>query len=228
MVYDGTRGGWSQPPKTARRADIGAFGVRVNDIRALRRELRRRRRLLSSQQRKLNNRLILRRLRAHPMFRSAKRIAIYLDRDGEVATDAIRTWIWGTRRLCFLPVLKHWPIGTLAFAQFTPASRCRANRFGIPEPTGGPRHALGSRQLDLILVPLVGFDASCNRIGMGGGYYDRTLKQLNRPRRWRRPRLLGLAHECQRVEVIEPSPWDVRLDGVVTEREVYRPRQAGV
>jgi 5-formyltetrahydrofolate cyclo-ligase len=76
--------------------------------------------------------------------------------------------------------------------------------------------------LDLMLVPLVGFDGACNRIGMGGGFYDRTLAYLRRRRHWRRPRLIGIAHECQRVDRIDPRPWDIPLDAVVTEQGVYR------
>ena len=68
---------------------------------------------------------------------------------------------------------------------------------------------------------LVGFDARCNRLGMGGGYYDRTLAYLRHRVHWRRPLLVGVAHECQRVERLEANPWDVPLDLVVTERRIY-------
>jgi 5-formyltetrahydrofolate cyclo-ligase len=82
-------------------------------------------------------------------------------------------------------------------------------------------------RLDLLLVPLVGFDADCNRLGMGGGFYDRTLAYLTRRTHWRRPRLVGIAHECQRVERLETGPWDVPLDAVATERRLYwRPGSA--
>jgi 5-formyltetrahydrofolate cyclo-ligase len=97
----------------------------------------------------------------------------------------------------------------------------RANRFGIPEPTSKGRHIRPARHLDVLLVPLVGFDSTGNRIGMGGGYYDRTLAFLNRRRQWRRPRLIGIAHECQRVAAIEPRAWDVPLQAVATERRLY-------
>ncbi len=109
----------------------------------------------------------------------------------------------------------------LRFVRWTTSETMHPNRFGIPEPTRRGRHIRPARHLDLILVPLVGFDSACNRIGMGGGYYDRTLAYLKARRFWRRPRLIGVAHECQRIETIETRPWDVPLDAVVTERRVY-------
>ena len=98
----------------------------------------------------------------------------------------------------------------------------RPNRFGIPEPSRRNRRLRLAWTLDLLLVPLVGFDTECHRLGMGGGYYDRTLSYLSHRDHWRRPRLIGLAHECQRVAALPVRPWDIPLDFVVTERQVYR------
>ncbi len=78
-----------------------------------------------------------------------------------------------------------------------------------------------SWHLDLLLLPLVGFDADGHRLGMGGGFYDRTLAALRPPRCGQRPRLVGIAHDCQRLIQIVPRPWDIPLDAVVTECRVY-------
>jgi 5-formyltetrahydrofolate cyclo-ligase len=67
----------------------------------------------------------------------------------------------------------------------------------------------------------VGFDVECNRLGMGGGFYDRTLSYLRQRTHWRRPRLIGIAHACQRLDRIDPRPWDIPLDGVATEERIY-------
>jgi 5-formyltetrahydrofolate cyclo-ligase len=67
----------------------------------------------------------------------------------------------------------------------------------------------------------VGFDGECNRLGMGGGFYDRTLAYLRQRTHWRRPRLIGIAHACQRLDRIDPRPWDIPLDGVATEERIY-------
>jgi len=98
------------------------------------------------------------------------------------------------------------------------------NRFGIPEPPLKHRHIRMPWGLELILLPLVAFDSDCNRLGMGGGFYDRTLAYLRHRCCWRRPRLIGVAHECQRVEGLPVNEWDVALDAVITERRVYRRR----
>ncbi len=99
------------------------------------------------------------------------------------------------------------------------------NRFGIPEPDTRHGAHRARRQatwtLDVILLPLVGFDDDGQRIGMGGGFYDRTLAFTQRP--GPRPRLIGLAHDCQRVTRLPVAPWDVPLDAIVSDRRILRP-----
>jgi len=122
----------------------------------------------------------------------------------------------------YLPVLRRHLPGRLWFVRHCLGMPLRPNRFGIPEPASRNRHILPVHGLDLMLVPLLGFDQHCHRIGMGAGFYDRSLAFLRSRRFWRRPQLVGLAHECQRVAAIEPEPWDVALDAVITEAAVYR------
>ena len=101
--------------------------------------------------------------------------------------------------------------------------RLRGNMFGIPEPLHGSRGRLPVRHLDTILVPLVGFDAQGHRLGMGAGFYDRALRpRLDRTQPFRRPRLIGVAYSIQQVDRLDPAPWDVALDLVVTERGILR------
>lgn len=132
---------------------------------------------------------------------------------GDWRPDAAREW--------FLPVLRRHAAGRLWFVRWRPPDRLRPNRFGILEPSARRGAIRPAWHLDLVLLPLVGFDDRCNRLGMGGGYYDRSLAWLRQRQHWRRPRLIGLAHECQRLEHIEPRRWDVPLDAVVTEARVY-------
>lgn len=128
-------------------------------------------------------------------------------------------------KACYLPILNPIRIppfrNTLWFARFRPNDRLRPNRLGIQEPTSPLRLRTRARRLDLILVPLVGFDADCHRIGMGGGFYDRTLGPTRKRSRRHHPRLIGIAHECQRLAAIAPNPWDVQLDAVVSESGIY-------
>jgi 5-formyltetrahydrofolate cyclo-ligase len=106
----------------------------------------------------------------------------------------------------------------MRFAAYQPGMRMALNRFSIAEPALPRAELLAAECLDLIIMPLVGFDAGGNRLGMGGGFYDRTLAFLQHRGRWRRPLLFGLAYEFQRVDGLQPRCWDVPLDGVITDR----------
>lgn len=108
----------------------------------------------------------------------------------------------------------------MVFVRVWPGSRLVVNRWGIAEPKPALRHSISPRALDLVLMPLVGFDEAGHRIGMGKGFYDRTFAFRRNTRR--RPALVGLAHECQKVAGgITPSAWDVALDALATSRR-YR------
>jgi 5-formyltetrahydrofolate cyclo-ligase len=106
----------------------------------------------------------------------------------------------------------------MRFVRFRTDSVMRVNRYGIAEPEPRAAEALAVRRLDLVLLPLVAFDELGWRLGSGAGFYDRSLHHLREGRRWRRPKLIGVAYECQRVERLQPDRWDVPLDGIVTER----------
>lgn len=189
---------------------------------SIRRALRQARRSLSARDQTLHARALTRLLGKDPAFRKARRLAAYWPADGELDPRPLLALASRRGRSTFLPVLRRASRGRLWFVRYRPGEPLDAKRFGfrIPEPRrrghiGPPWH------LDLILMPLVGFDLDCNRLGMGGGFYDRTLAYLRHRSHWRRPRLIGIAHECQRLERIEPRPWDIPLDAVATERRVY-------
>ncbi len=93
------------------------------------------------------------------------------------------------------------------------------NRFGIPEPCFDPRMCIGPRFLGVVFMPLLGFDQQGNRLGMGGGFYDRALEFKHRAN-GTRPLLIGAAFDCQRVEALAINAWDVAMDAVVTESGV--------
>lgn len=189
-------------------------------LKALRRQLRAARRLLSQRDQRLHAAALALVLGRSLTFRRARRIAAYWPADGELDPHPLLAHTHHRARRDFLPVLRPGRQRRLWFAPHAPGAPLKANRLGIPEPRGG--RPTPPWALDLILVPLVGFDADCNRLGMGGGYYDRTLSFLRGRTHWRRPRLIGIAHECQRVARLTPRPWDVPLDAVATERRVYR------
>ena len=128
---------------------------------------------------------------------------------------------WDMGKQIYLPVLVGHPHDRLLFAPYHAGASMKPNRFGIPEPEV-PREALLSPHLlDLALTPLVAFDASGTRLGMGGGFYDRTFAFLRHPSHLPKPRLLGLAYELQKVDALPRQSWDVPVDAVATEAALY-------
>ena len=183
-----------------------------------RRSLRDKRRGLSLRQRRDAAQRVSRLSVLPALFARRQRIAFYLANDGELDPQPLMERLRGAGRRCYLPVLNTHRRRPMRFAPYTPGMPMAANRFSIPEPVVVPRAWLPAERLDLIIMPLVGFDRDGNRLGMGGGFYDRTLSFLRHRGAWRRPFLLGLAYEFQCLDQVESRPWDVPLDGVVTER----------
>lgn len=116
-----------------------------------------------------------------------------------------------------LPVLQ--PGRELRFAPWQTGEAVQPNRYGIPEPVG-PAASRAPEEIELVLVPLLGFDRRGNRIGYGGGYYDRSFAFLQSRKRPTEPLLVGVAYAFQELPHIEPEAWDVLLDFVATEHEL--------
>ena len=184
----------------------------------LRRQLRKRRRALSRAQQRAAARRLQRAMAQDLRFIRARHIAFYLANDGEIDPAPLMQHARRLGKHCYLPVLSRWPSTTMRFQRLATGQRWQHNRFGIREPRAQRSLQVKAWRLDLVLLPLVGFDTAGNRLGMGGGFYDRAFAW----RRWRthtrRPRLLGLAHHCQQVEHLDGASWDIPLDAVVTDR----------
>jgi len=193
----------------------------MNSAIALRRQLRARRTVLSPAEQRNHAQSLARLLGRQTAFLRADRVGAYWSGDGEIDPFPLLRLAHARHRRCFLPVLRSHPRRKLWFLTHRLGDPLKKNRYGIPEPRLRNRRVRLPWALDLLLVPLVGFDADCNRMGMGGGYYDRTLAYLRQRKHWRRPLLVGVAHECQRVDALETNPWDVPLDMVVTEERIY-------
>ena len=153
-------------------------------------------------------------VRALDSYRYGKRIALYHSVSGEVDL----TPLWKSAPLqgkyCYFPALKD--DGTLMFLPATPTTPCIVNRFGIEEPDVDLSLALPPAEFNIIFMPLVAFDTRGGRIGMGGGYYDRTLALV------KGPMFIGVAYEFQRLSFINAQAWDVPLEVIVTEQMIYR------
>ncbi|GAB6034439.1 5-formyltetrahydrofolate cyclo-ligase [Galenea microaerophila] len=159
-----------------------------------------------------------------PWLQRSKHIAVFLSQKGELSTEPLIQALWQRGHHVYLPVLNTLRGRPMAFAPFTPESQLLPAKFGIPEPmTVDHQHRFGN-QLEVVITPLVGFDEQGHRIGMGGGFYDRTFA-FKRRLHLERPKLIGWAHECQKVAHIDAQPWDVPLDAIVTEKQIYRPKR---
>lgn len=161
------------------------------------------------------------RVAEQPVFLKSQNIAAYIPVNGEMDPFPLIYRSWELGKTVFLPVLIPYHHNRLWFAPFHPDSKLINNRFGIPEPVIQKRRIIPPYALDLVLTPLVAFDPQCNRMGMGGGYYDRTFAFLRHRKQWIKPRLLGMAYELQSVNNIKKQKWDVPLWGVATETNLY-------
>ena len=193
------------------------------EVRATRRRLRALRIAIPPRERGLAEAAIHAYLLELPRFRRGARIAMYLPMPGEVD---LRPCIEAARRRgidLYVPRILSHRRCSMAFARLAPEGGADVNRYGIEEPAPSARR-LPAIALDVVVVPVVGFDRMGNRLGMGAGYYDRMLRRRRGPaRHWRRPYLVGVAFASQELPRIAASPWDVPLDIVVTERGVVVP-----
>lgn len=186
---------------------------------SLRKQLRQQRRALSSETQQHHAWAMAWQLSRHSLFRRSKHIAAYIAADGEIDPEMLIHMAWKAKKSVYLPVLA--PLADrLYFAPYSAGCRLRANRFGIPEPEVHPGLWIKPRQLDLILMPLVGFDCEGNRLGMGGGFYDRSLEFTRYRKSSHRPYLAGLAHQLQQVDQLPHQPHDVPMQLIVTEQQL--------
>ncbi|MFT8258185.1 MAG: 5-formyltetrahydrofolate cyclo-ligase [Candidatus Symbiodolus clandestinus] len=189
---------------------------------ALRRLMRLRRNRLTPQQQRQAGLAISQRLLAHPKIRNADHIALYSAFDGEVNTQPLCQQLWQQGKQLYLPRLNRQQPGQLLFTLYQPHHKLQRNSYGILEPLSALSELVSLQQLTLLLVPVVAFDANCRRLGMGGGYYDRTLNDyfLKYPS-LTPPFLMGLAHYCQQVASLPTAPWDWPLQAVMTPQQLF-------
>lgn len=194
------------------------------DKRALRRFLRRQRRALSKREQRDAAKRLCHRLKTLPEITRARRLSLYLPVNGEIDPTPLLPWLRKRRVDIYLPVLCPFSANRLWFVAYRPDTPMVKNRFGIWEPdsrfSAQRRNRLPAWALDTLIVPLVGFDNQANRMGMGGGFYDRSLAFMRRP--GPSPTLIGVAHACQQVVSLPVEPWDVPLQVVVSDQDCVR------
>ena len=187
----------------------------------LRRQMRQARRALSPLQQKKAAQALATNIRRARLFASAKRIAVYIASDGEIALQPFIELCWSLGKQVYLPVLHPVRHNRLWFTQYQPDTKMSLNKYRIPEPHFKRSHITASA-LDLVLLPLVAFDKEGGRMGMGGGYYDRTFAFTQSRHGLKGPKLIGVAHELQKSDTLPIAPWDVPLNGVITDKARYK------
>jgi 5-formyltetrahydrofolate cyclo-ligase len=153
-----------------------------------------------------------------PEFLVDARIAGYWAVHGEMPLLAVFAGLRSRGQTYCLPMLSN--DGTLRFASWHPGAALATNRFGIPEPDVAQDRQFAANDLDVALVPLVGFDRRGNRLGSGGGWYDRSFAFLRDAPRPAHPVLVGIGYHFQEVAKLDAQPWDVRMDFIATDREL--------
>ncbi|MGY8869480.1 MAG: 5-formyltetrahydrofolate cyclo-ligase [Pseudomonadales bacterium] len=187
----------------------------------LRQSMRQKRRALTAKQQATASLKLLAEIKKLPSIHKSKHLALYLPNDGELDPTPIIHWCWKMKKSVYLPVLHPLSHNRLWFVKYTPRTPMTRNMYGILEPKAPYRFIRAAKMLDIVLLPLVAFDDKGGRLGMGGGYYDRTfnfIRQFNA----QKPRLIGLAHHLQKVEKLPIESWDVPLKTVATDYGCYQ------
>ena len=190
---------------------------------AIRQQIRQRRQQLSTLQQHQAGRDLVQQFSQHPQIQSAQHIAIYLHNDGELNTQAVIDWCWQQGKQVYIPILHPFSHKQLLFTRLTATTPLLNNKYGISEPRLDVTQVIPYLDLDLVCSPLVAFDLAGNRLGMGGGYYDRTFSQHQFVRHGQQPPyILGLAHDCQQHDNLPIAPWDIPIKEIITPSRTLR------
>ena len=185
----------------------------------IRERLKEKRKNLTKKQSSELSRAIFLRIIRSSWIQEHSNIGIYYALNGEADTLKLIEFLWSNNQNAFLPVMHH---NSLLFGNFAPNSDLNENIYGIPEPELTKENQVSALELDMVFVPLVAFDQDGYRLGMGGGYYDRTFEKKLKDQKPTTPLLVGLAYEFQKQNNLVHEPWDVPLDMVVTEANTYK------
>ncbi|MGF7452606.1 5-formyltetrahydrofolate cyclo-ligase [Pasteurella bettyae] len=179
---------------------------------AIRLQIRKKRQNLTALEQAQAEQLITQKALSLVAKRKAHNIALFLSFDGEVSTKLLIESLWQQGKKVYVPLLHPFTKGHLLFINYRPDSLMKRNKMGISEPVLNVNDVIPIDDLDIIFTPLVAFDKYANRLGMGGGFYDRTLQH------WQQKNFLpvGLAHACQQVDELPIESWDVPLYDIIS------------
>ncbi len=185
----------------------------------LRRSFRNARNSLTKQQQQEASLDILQQVRQF-LVEPVQRAALYLANDGEPDLSPLIDYCRKHKIATSLPVLHPITKKHLLMLDYSSRTVMHYNRFGIAEPMLDCQAIRLLGQHDVVFMPLVGFDKNGNRLGMGGGFYDRTLANIDKLTA--RPRLIGIAHDCQQADALPIQPWDVPLNAIITPTQIIQ------
>jgi 5-formyltetrahydrofolate cyclo-ligase len=193
----------------------------TTSLSLLRKQLKKQRAALPPPEQKRRSAQAIRLLQHSGLFRSARNIAIYLPVRGEIDPSRLPAFGRAGQKF-YLPALSLYKPHGLTFVQWDKNTRFRYNRFRIPEPLIKRNQFKSARRMDLVVMPLLAFDRHGSRLGMGGGFYDRSFAFKKGPGRRKKPVLIGIAYQFQQVDELPRQPWDVPLDAVVTDTHLKK------
>lgn len=187
----------------------------MKDLKALRKKICAERAKLSAdfQQQAANK--VAEELKQTKIFTDSNHIAFYLAVNGEMDVAPLMQFAWELGKSCYLPIVNK--DSTLSFALYNEGDPLFKNIYDIPEPYVKEDTLIRAKDLDTVIMPLVGFDLDGNRLGMGGGYYDRTFAFVKDNTKKQPPCLIGVAYEFQNISHFDQESWDVPLDMIATE-----------
>ena len=186
----------------------------------LRQSMRTNRRALSDDQQHAAGQAMLDQLKSSAVFNQVTSVALYLAADGEIDPTSVIEYCWAKGKQVYLPVLDPHKHNQLLFIHYQRNTAMCLNKYGIAEPAVPYNKTINANQLDLVLLPLVAFDKGGSRMGMGGGYYDRSFA-FKAQHKSVKPTLVGLAHELQRVDKLAVESWDIALSMIATDLRIY-------
>lgn len=186
----------------------------------LRQQLLAKRAAISAPDRAAEAAAVCEHLLALPELQKTKRIGSYISVKAELPTPQLNQRLVSMGHQLSVPVLHPINTGHLLFLQVHPKTLWVPNKYHIPEPALQVADITPLAHLDILLVPLVGFDHQGNRLGMGGGFYDRTLAAWHHGA-YPHLQVIGLALTCQQTPKLPVNPWDIPLNKVITAAKVW-------
>lgn len=196
-----------------------------NQRNAIRQQIRLLRQSLTPYQQEDAATQLLTRFSTDKRILAATSIALYLSNDGELNTQLLIEWCWQQGKQVYLPVLHPFTQGNLLFLHYDNRTKLVQNKYGIAEPRLDVSSIIPAQQLDIICTPLVAFDTTGARLGMGGGFYDRTLSHWHQHHEQHhsvKPYPMGLAHNCQLVDSLTSESWDIPLPEIITPSRHFK------